>query len=100
MILTLELNLREEDRTRLQAQAQQAGLALEEYARIVLERIAQQTSVQSLRALSREERNRLLAEQAADAAPLYEADLARPMAKRQLTAFSALDGEEVYDRTP
>ena len=47
--------------------------------------------------LPRAERNCLLAEAAAKAAPEYEADLALPVAERELTAFSALDGEPFFD---
>lgn len=43
--------------------------------------------------LPRAERNRILAEAAEAAAPEYEADLALPVGERELTAFSALDGE-------
>ena len=47
--------------------------------------------------LPRAERNRLLEVAAAKAAPEYEADLALPVAERELTAFTALDGEPFYD---
>lgn len=43
--------------------------------------------------LPRAERNRILAKAAEAAAPEYEADLARPVSERELTAFTALDGE-------
>ena len=43
--------------------------------------------------LPRAERNRILAESAAEAAPEYEADLALPVGERELMAFTALDGE-------
>lgn len=47
--------------------------------------------------LPRAERNRILASAAEAAAPEYEADLARPVAERELTAFTALDGEPFLD---
>ncbi len=47
--------------------------------------------------LPRAERYRLLAKAAEAAAPEYEADLARPVAERELTAFTALDGEPFFD---
>ena len=47
----------------------------------------------TLLTLPRAERNRILASAAEAAAPEYEADLARPAAERELTAFTALDGE-------
>lgn len=42
------------------------------------------------------ERNRILSEAAADAAPLYEADLALPPEQRELTAISAIE-DDIYD---
>ncbi len=47
--------------------------------------------------LPRPERNRILAQAAEAAAPEYEADLALPVAERELTAFTALDGEPFLD---
>ncbi len=40
--------------------------------------------------LPKADRNRILEEQAALAAPLYEADLALPVSERELTAFTDL----------
>jgi len=51
-----------------------------------------------LLSLPRTERNRILAIAAESAAPLYEADLALPVAERDLTAFTALDGEPFYTK--
>ncbi len=51
----------------------------------------------TLLTLPRAERNRILALAADAAAPEYEADLARPVAERELTAFTALDGEPFLD---
>jgi hypothetical protein len=48
-------------------------------------------------ALPREEQERQLAAAAEDAAPLYAADLALPVAERELTAFTTLDGEVFHD---
>jgi hypothetical protein len=47
----------------------------------------------TLLTLPRAERNQILALAAEAAAPEYEADLALPVAERELTAFTALDGE-------
>ena len=47
--------------------------------------------------LPRAERRRILASAAEAAAPFYEADLALPAAERELTAFTALDGEPFID---
>ena len=50
-----------------------------------------------LLSLPKAERDRILEAQAAHAAPLYEADLALPVAERELTAFTALDGDPVLE---
>ncbi len=42
------------------------------------------------------ERDRILSEAAAHAAPLYEADLALPPEQRELTAITAIE-DDVYD---
>ena len=47
--------------------------------------------------LPRAERNQILAQAAESAAHNYEADLALPVAQRELTAFTALDGEPFFD---
>ena len=43
--------------------------------------------------LPREERSQILRAAAEAAAPVYEADLSLPIHERELTAFTALDGE-------
>ena len=48
-------------------------------------------------ALPKEERQRRLRVMAEEAAPLYEADLALPVEERELTAFTAFDGDPFYD---
>lgn len=50
-----------------------------------------------LMTLPTEERDRILAGAAEKAAPFYNADLALPVEQRELTAFTALDGEPFYD---
>ena len=47
--------------------------------------------------LTIEERGLYLRAAAADAAPLYNADFALPPAERELTAFTILDGEPIYE---
>ena len=54
---------------------------------------ATQYDAATLLTLPRAERSRILALAAEAAAPEYEADLALPVAERELTAFTALDGE-------
>lgn len=53
----------------------------------------ERTDAAYLLTLPRTERRRILVAAAAAAAPLYEADLSLPAAERELTAFTALDGE-------
>jgi hypothetical protein len=50
-----------------------------------------------LLSLPKAARDRIMEAQAALAAPLYEADLALPVAERELTAFTALDGDPVLE---
>lgn len=56
-----------------------------------------QSSAAYLLTLPSAERDRIMAEAAESAAPEYEADLALPVAERELTAFTALDGEPFLD---
>ena len=50
-----------------------------------------------LLSLPLEERRRIMKAQFEAAAPLYEADLALPVAERELTAFTALDGDPILE---
>lgn len=50
--------------------------------------------------LPKADRDRIMEAQAARAAPLYEADLALPVAERELTAFTALDGDPILENYP
>jgi|GEM_PF-1056321 len=50
-----------------------------------------------LLSLPLEERRRIMATQFDEAAPLYAADLALPIEQRELTAFTALDGDPVLE---
>ena len=50
-----------------------------------------------LLSLPKAERDRIIEAQAALAAPLYEADLALPVTERELTAFTALDGDPILE---
>ncbi len=56
-----------------------------------------ETNAAYLLTLPRVERRRILASAAEAAAPFYEADLTRPSAERELTAFTALDAEPFLD---
>jgi hypothetical protein len=92
MTLTLQVNLKPSDQARLTNRAKQSGMTLEAYIQTIVERLAS-SDIGLLRSLSRADRNRFLSAQAAEAAALYEADLALPIPDRELTAFSALEGE-------
>ncbi len=61
--------------------------------------VIERTDAAYLLTLPRAERNKILAKAAESAAPEYEADLARPVAERELTAFTALDGEPFLEDT-
>src|SRR5579884_164374 len=93
--IEIKLSLDTEDQARLIARAQQQGLSLEVYLQAILESLARPLDARKLRSLPREERNRILAAQAEAAAALYAADLAKLVEERELTAFTALDGEPI-----
>lgn len=99
MTLHVTVDLDTDQQQFLQAQAQQQGLTLEGYVQAIIARQARRPDPLTFRTLPREERNRLLTLQAEDAAPLYSADLDRPLAERELTAFSSLEGEPVLEPT-
>ena len=99
MTVTLEVNLKPDDQARLTNHAKRSGMTLEAYVQTIVEKLASSDAA-LLRSLSRADRNRILADQAVDAAALYEADLALPISDRELTAFSALDGDPVHDIVP
>lgn len=100
MTLHVTVDLDTNEQKLLQAQAQQQGLTLEGYIQAVIARLARCPDQVTFQTLPREERNRLLALQAEDAAPLYSADLPRPLAERELTAFTSLEGEPVFESVP
>lgn len=94
--------------TRLRERAAQRGQAVEDYLRLILDQPLDRSDSRDfagnadrpresdpayLLSLPKVERDRIMEAQAIHAAPLYEADLALPVAERELTAFTALDGE-------
>jgi hypothetical protein len=97
--MTLTIELTPELEARLKAQAQASGKPLSEYVRSTLEELAapREVDMEAFLALPRQEQDRLLAAAAESAAPLYEADLELPPHERELTAFTALDGEPYYE---
>ena len=90
--------LTREQETKLQRKAERLGKPVEVVLNELLEE--QETPAPTARlllALPKAERSRILRAQTERAAAEYEADLARPTAERELTAFTALDGEAFYD---
>ncbi len=57
---------------------------------------AEYPTARQILAMPAAERSRILAQAAAHAAPLYEADLALPPEQRELTAISAIN-DDLYD---
>ena len=92
--MTLIIELTPEQEARLKAEADEEGLKLEDFAllRLVGDKKRSPTARELLN-LPKEARQRYLLAAAEAAAPLYEADLALPPEQRELTAFSALEGE-------
>lgn len=64
---------------------------------LTYEKEPQAPTARQLLALPKAERSRILRAQMERAAVEYETDFARPVAERELTAFTALDGEAFYD---
>jgi hypothetical protein len=90
----MSLTLTREQEAKLQRKAARIGKPAE----VVLDELLQEPEMQAptarqLLALPKEERARILRAQAEQAAADYEADLARPVIERELTAFTALDSE-------
>ena len=94
----MSLTLTREQEAKLLRKAARLGKPVE----VVLEELlaepeAQAPTARELLALPKAERARILKAQAEQAAAEYEADLALPISERELTAFTALDGEAFYD---
>lgn len=109
--MTLMIDLAPEIETRLRAEAERHGQDAAEYVKTIVEdrlRDSQPAAdpqqaetmrwdpIQLMR-LPAEERDRILAAAAEKAAPFYEADLALPVAERELTAFTALNGDPILE---
>ena len=92
--MTVNISFSPEMESRLREQAAERGLKVSDYVLHVLERELppRSPSARRLLALPPQERGLFLAAAAEDAAALYEADLTRPPAERELTALTALDG--------
>src|SRR5689334_22042901 len=92
----MSLTLTREQEAKLQPKAARLGKPVEVVLDALLEELPTPTARQLL-ALPKTERARILRAQAEQAAAEYETDLARPAAERELTAFTALDGETFHD---
>ena len=97
--MTIMIDLRPEVEARLAQQARTAQQPMSEYLNGLIESLLmpKEVDLDAFLALPREEQDRLMAAAAEDAAPLYAADLELPPAERELTAFTALDGEPFHD---
>lgn len=97
--MTLTIELTPEMQACLEEQAQARGKPLGEYVRSALSGLAapKEVDMKAFLSLPRQKQDDLLAASAASAAPLYAADLALPPQDRNLTAFTALDGEQFYE---
>jgi hypothetical protein len=102
--LTLTIKVSPEVESRLREEAAKRGQDTSDYVSTLLSEVLGPVSGASaqpdpvhLMTLPLEERRRILTAAAEEAAPLYSADLALPPEQRELTAFTALDGDEFYD---
>ena len=97
--MTLVLELAPEVEQRLSVEAARRGQQPSEFVTHLLTRELEpkEFDLEALLALPREEQERVM-QKAFDAAALeYNADLALPAAERELTAFTALDGDDFAD---
>ena len=101
--MTITLDIRPEVEARLRDRAAAFGEDLTHYVQRIVELestgvLEHRWDYNKLMSLPFDEQDRILAAAAETATPLYEADLALPPAERELTAFTALDGEDfVFD---
>lgn len=97
--MTITIDLCPEVEACLVRKARTAQQPVSDYLNNLIESLLmpEEVDMDTFLALPREEQDRLMAAAAEDAAPFYAADLALPPAERELTAFTALDGEPFYD---
>jgi hypothetical protein len=94
--MTLIIEVDPEVEARLQEAAAKCGVPVSDYARGLLERQVLPLALR-VAALPPEEQDQIMTAAAEEAAELYSADLALPLRERELTAFTALDGEEFHN---
>ena len=97
--MTLTIDLTPEIEHRLSAEAARRGQQPTEFIAELLERELKpkEFDLKAFLALPREQQDKVLSAAAEDAAPLYNAELALPVAERELTAFTALDGDDFVE---
>jgi hypothetical protein len=95
----MSINLPPDVEARLRDKAERSGVDIDKLITELVERglADDESSPRYLLSLSRENRHRIMEAQFNAAAPLYAADLERPVEQRELTAFTALDGEPVLE---
>ena len=92
--MTVAIELSPEIESVLRLKASRQGQELPEYLQTVAERdafVPMLWDIEQLLTRPQKEQDRIFAEAADAAAPLYEADMALPLGERELTAFMALD---------
>jgi len=97
---------------RLREKAARSGQAVGDYLRLILDEQMgrgdsrelagnddrpRESDPAYLLSLPKAERDLIMEAQATLAAPLYKADLALPVAERELTAFTALNGDPILE---
>lgn len=100
--MTVTLDYAPDMEKRLRDKAAHEGRDADSFVRQIVEKtLADESDPAYLFNLPLDERRRIMQKQFEKAAPLYNPDLALPVAQRELTAFTALDGEPfLEDYTP
>ena len=95
--MTFVIDLTPEIERRLSVEAARQGQQPSEFITRLLERelTPKEFDLDGLLALPRYEQEQIIQAAFEDAAALYNADLASPIAERELTAFTALDGDDI-----
>ncbi len=99
--MTLELKVTPEVQAEIEAQARVKGMTVDEYVLSVVELLVptHEFDLDGLLELPREQQKRILETASERAAPEYREDLSLPPFERELTAFTALDGEDLADES-
>lgn len=100
--MSLLLELPEEVEARIREYASRSGKSANAYAGELVERAMKlecdsPTDPREVMRLPMDERRRIFAMGADALADLYSADLARPVHDRELTSFTALDGDPLHE---